>query len=203
MRIGLRELTFFVLLLAIVAGAGYFVFLPHWRDAQSLARANEVKQLRLAKLDRIGQTSESLAAELSELGRALDFFESKLPNDQQIHSVLNEIAQIREKHGLSSGSVRTLKQVQAADYTSLPIEMEMSGSWEGVYRFLLDLERLPRITRISDMEITKDKAGEGRVVSKLVVSIYFEPEGKGGPASPADAPGRDRTAPRRPAGGAT
>ncbi|MDD4889699.1 MAG: type 4a pilus biogenesis protein PilO [Phycisphaerae bacterium] len=200
MRIGLRELTFFLLLLGIVAGAGYFVFLPHWRETERLTQENDVKQTRLTHLDRIGQTSESLSKELTELGKALDFFESKLPNDQQIHSVLREITQITDKHKLTTKSVRTLKQTQAAEYVALPIEMEMSGSFEGTYQFLLDLERLPRITRVTDMNIEKDKAGEGHVQTKVVVSVYFEPNGKGEP--PADPAGsrRDRPAPRKTGG---
>ena len=69
--------------------------------------------------------------------------------------------------------------MQSADYVAQPIEMDMTGSFEGFYQFLLELERLPRITRINQMELNKDRDNEGVVSAKMVVSIYFEPSGRG------------------------
>jgi type IV pilus assembly protein PilO len=180
MKIGLREVTFFVLLLGILGLAGYFVFLPHYRQTQQTMEENRVKQARLAQLERLGQTSDSLTKELAELGKALEFFESKLPNDQQIHNVLREVTQNTEKHGLATKSVRTLKQIESNDYVALPIEMDLAGPFEGLYQFLLELERMPRITKISQMEVNKDASGEGMVTTKLVVSVYFDPANRSG-----------------------
>jgi len=208
MRLGLRELTFFALLLIIVGAAGYFVFLPHLAQAEQINRENLAKQARLARMDRLGQTSESLTKELTELAKALDFFESKLPNDQQIHSVLNEISRISGKFKLESKSVSTRAQVQSADYIALPIEMDMVGTFEGTYQFLLELERMPRITRISDMDVVKDKSIDGVVHTKLVLSVYFEPGGGGrteSPNPPANTSNTNTKSPRtdRPAGART
>lgn len=174
MSIGLREFTLFALLLGIVAAAGWFVFLPDHRELAELDRENHAKLARLAQLDRVGQTSESLTKELADLQRALEFFESKLPNDQQISAVLGEITQICEKHQLKARTIKTLKQEQFSDYIMSPIELELDGKFESFYRFLLDLERMPRITRISHMEVFKDKHNEGQVTTKMIMSIYFE-----------------------------
>ncbi len=203
MKIGLRELTFFLLLAAIVGGAGWFVFLPHWKDIQATHKETHGKKVRLTQLDHLGQTSDGLTKELGELTKALEFFESKLPADQQMSVVLREITQITDRHGLITKSVRTLKQIEASEYVAQPIEMDMAGTFEGFYQFLLELERMPRITRISQMVLDKDKDNEGIVSSKMVVSIYFEPSNRGESSgtSVVPVPVSVSTTRRRPAAG--
>ena len=187
MKLGLRELTFVLLLVGILAGAAWFVFMPHWKEVEAVRKEVQDKKVRMTQLEHLGQTSEGLTKELGELAKALEFFESKLPADQQISVVLREITQITDRHGLVTRSVRTLKQVESPDYVAQPIEMDMTGSFEGFYQFLLELERLPRITRISQMELTKDKQAEGVVQVKMVVSIYFEPPNRNGSSASASA----------------
>lgn len=185
MKIGLRELTFFLLLAAIPTMAAFFVFVPKWEKVADLEAEIQVKQARLERLDQISRTTESLSGELSDLGEALNFFESKLPNDQQIHTVLREVTQISESHRLSTRSVRTLKQEEAAEFVALPIELELSGDFSGFYEFLYDLHKLPRITRITKMNVAKHKKNEGQVEAKLIVLIYFEPGDSGSPTPSA------------------
>ncbi len=199
MKIGLRELTFFLLLVGILAGAAYFVFLPHWRQVEQVRKETMEKQARLNNLGQLGQSSEALTKELADLTQALEFFESKLPDNQQIHSVLREVTQITEKHGLTTKSVRTLKQVESPDYVAQPIEMDLSGGFPGFYQFLLDLRKLPRITKIGQMELAKDKVAEGVVQTKMVLTIYFEPPAKGTEASGGGAGGSRPSAPAPPA----
>ncbi len=183
MKIGLRELTFFLLLAAIPIGAAMFVFVPRWHNVAEMEVETLEKQVRLERLDQVSRTTESLGQELKDLSDALTFFESKLPNSQQIHTVLREVTQISESHQLTTKSVRTLKQQEAAEFVALPIEMELTGDFSGVYQFLYDLHKLPRITRITQMNLAKDKKQEGVVEAKLIVLIYFEPGGQ--PAAPA------------------
>ena len=196
MKIGIRELTFLALLAAIPVAAALLVFMPRHKQVEAVDEEIATKQGRLAQLDRLGQTSASLSQELNELAKALAFFESKLPNDQQIHTVLREVTQIGEKYRLQTRSVQTQKQESTADYVAQPIELKLAGKFEGIYQFLYDLHQLPRITRIKRLEIEKDKSGEGLVQATLVILIYFEPN-----ATTAQADAAMRLAMNAPVGG--
>jgi hypothetical protein len=70
--------------------------------------------------------------------------------------------------------------------------MTMNGDFEGFYQFLLELENLPRITRVHEMQLERAGKSDRRGVidddlpadamkAEFVLSIYFE-------ASNADAP---------------
>ena len=61
-------------------------------------------------------------------------------------------------------------------YAEQPIALELEGGFkDGLYSFLLDLERTPRITRIHQLDIDQlPNASEGQVRVAVVMSIFFE-----------------------------
>lgn len=52
--------------------------------------------------------------------------------------------------------------------------MSTSGSFDGFYSFLIELERLPRITRIVDMDIKESSNKETELEASFTLSIYFQ-----------------------------
>ena len=54
--------------------------------------------------------------------------------------------------------------------------MKINGDFNGFQEFLIKLEELPRITRISDMKITRSDKVNGNMAAEFVLSIYFQPE---------------------------
>jgi hypothetical protein len=54
--------------------------------------------------------------------------------------------------------------------------MNLAGDFKGFYAFLLQLEKLPRITRVSQMKLEKIDDREGEMTAQMTLSIFFEPE---------------------------
>jgi type IV pilus assembly protein PilO len=86
-----------------------------------------------------------------------------------------------EANSLATKTVRTLKSERFAGYSEQPIQMSLSGNFNGFYLFLQQLEKLPRITRVTNMTLTKINDRDGEMQASMTLSIYFEPDG-GGPA---------------------
>jgi type IV pilus assembly protein PilO len=72
--------------------------------------------------------------------------------------------------------VRPDKSQTNANYSEEPIELILSGSFEGFYQFLLNMEKLPRLTRMTEMKLTKIDEKEGQMTADLKLSIYFAPD---------------------------
>jgi Tfp pilus assembly protein PilO len=79
----------------------------------------------------------------------------------------------------------------AAGYMEQPLEVKMTGHFEGFYQFLLGLENLPRITRIHEMTLERvtarnrrhdEEAAPGLMKAEFMLSIYYQP----GPEASAD-----------------
>lgn len=177
MRFGLREAMFVLLLLGMPAAAYFFVFEP--RNVQIAEAREEVrqKQAKLQKLEQHTRSIEDLGAEIDELKAAISFVEQQLPAQREVDVILKEVWELAAKHKLRPESVRPDKVVPQSHYTELPIKLVIVGDFDGFYQFMLDLEDLPRITRMPEMKLKKltgPQAEDGAMKADVVLSIFFE-----------------------------
>lgn len=93
--------------------------------------------------------------------------------------ILKEVWEMAEKNRLTTKTIRTMKSQKGAAYSEQPIELNIAGDFKGFYDFLLQLERLPRLTRVSQLSLEKMLNTEGQMEAKMTMSIFFEPENAG------------------------
>lgn len=181
MRFGLRELIFVLLLLAVPVASYVVVFKPR---AQKIAEAREEirqRQAKLKQLETATRTIKDLDREIQRLEEAIQLFEEKLPAQREVEVVLRQVWEMARRQRLMPRSVRTDKPVPTARYSELPIRMSITGNFDGFYSFLLELERLPRITRIPKLELKRAGRGpEGELEVELVLSVFFDNSEGGG-----------------------
>lgn len=191
MRLGIREVIFLLLLLAVPVAAYLLVFKP--RNAQIAEARQEIaqKQAKLSQLARATRDIEDLGHEIDRLAEAIQVFEEKLPAEREVEVVLKEVWELAAKNRLTPRAVRTDKPLPTSQYIELPIKMTIVGNFDGFYSFLLELEKLKRITRMPRMELKKVTDGEGQMEAEVVLSIFFEaPGGAAEAASKSGGKGR-------------
>ncbi len=183
MKFGIRELIFVVVMLAMLGTSYVFIFKK--ANERREQRVTEVRQMdsALANLRQATAGIDDMERKINELQKAIEFFESKLPQEREIDKILKEVWQMAEANSLQTRTVKTLKSEKAASYSEQPIEMSLSGDFAGFYSFLLQLEKLPRITRVSQMNLQKIDGRDGEMQAKLTLSIFFEPETNSGTPS--------------------
>ena len=101
--------------------------------------------------------------------------------------MLRQVSGIAAKNGLKIPNFKKNdKTAPAGMAMEQPLDIEITGDFDGFYKFLLDIEQLPRITRFTDLEIVRsDKSGgsgaantaDGDMKSKFVLSVYYESDG--------------------------
>jgi type IV pilus assembly protein PilO len=178
MKIGIRELLFLALMIGLMVAATVVV-------QKSYARTVTLRADTLTKQRELTALKESTAGivdwgqKFAELKQAISFFESKLPQEKEIDKILKEVWQMAEANSLQTRTVRTMRTERGASYSEQPIEMSLAGDFNGFYVFLQQLENMPRITRITHMNLTKMAERDGAMQAKLTLSIFFEPDGGG------------------------
>ena len=128
----------------------------------------------MAKFQQATAAAEDLAKQLEQLKEAIGFFESRLPPKSKIHEVLEQVTVIAQKEGLEPKIIRTLKEKDNSGYIEQPLKMELQGNFSSFYSFLLELENLPRIMKIRELKLEKQKTDEGRIAADFIVSIFFQ-----------------------------
>ena len=98
------------------------------------------KQQALADLERSTAGINDLNRKLGEVQKAVAFFESKLPQAKEIDKILKEVWQMAEANSLQTKTIKTMNSQHAANYSEQPIEISLSGDFNGFYAFLLQLE---------------------------------------------------------------
>jgi len=175
MKFGFRELIFLTLMIGLVA-ASFFVFNKSkakrdWTEADTQAKKKVLADLKQSTAGVVDWSQK-----IAELKQAISFFEGKLPQEKEIDKILKEVWQMAEANALTTRTVKTLRTERAANYSEQPIEMSLSGDFNGFYVFLQQLENMPRITRITNMALTKMTDRDGSMQAKLTLSIFFEPD---------------------------
>jgi len=175
MRFGFREFIFLVVLLAVPAVSLFYVFQPRNREIRQALDEMQVKQARLDRLDEVTSKIEDIGLAILEGRESIGFIEAKLPSEKDVEGILEEVWAIT--------SVKTNDSKPAALYRELPLEMMVEGDFDGFYQFLLQLENLPRITRVhklrlqrtsSNTRFNQQKTTPGSMKADFTLSIYFE-----------------------------
>ena len=174
MTSGLRKVVFFILLLGVAYVAYQYMIKPANRHLAEKKAKVQMKLAKLADFEKATAAAENLSKQLEQLQEAIEFFESKLPPTSEIDKVLQDVTVIGEKQGLRSKTIRTLKKKNNSGYIEQPLKMELVGDFNSFYSFLLELEKLPRIMKIRELELDKQKSHEGQIEADFVVSIFFQ-----------------------------
>jgi type IV pilus assembly protein PilO len=184
MKLGYREVIFLAVLLAVPIAAYAYVFKPRNAEIYEARGEIELKQARLDQLAQVVAKIDNIGAAIETGRESISMIEAKLPREQDVEGVLEQVWQIAERNNLVIRSVNAERPVPAAMYMELPLRLSVDGQFDGFYQFLLESENLPRITRIHNMELKRaDERGPNRQMlppgfmrADFTLSIYFEPQ---------------------------
>ena len=175
MSSGIRKAIFFFLLVGVsAAGYQYMIRPANQKLAEARQRVSS-QRAKLAEFEEATIKAEDLNKQLSQLDEAVRFFESKLPPTSEIHKVLEQVTVIVQSQGLEPKMIRTLSRKEDnSGYVEQPLKMELVGNFNSFYSFLLEIEKLPRIMKIRELKLEKDKDGNGQVTADFIISIFFQ-----------------------------
>lgn len=187
MRFGIREAIFFVVLLAVPVASFMYVFKPRSEEIRKANTEIATKTERLDKLEQVTSRIDDIDRAIEEGRESIQLIEAKLPSEKDVEGTLEDVWTLANENGLLVKSVKSEKPVPAAMYMELPLRVQMDGSFNGLYQFLLALENLPRITRIHQMNLERPdhsknvqskESPKGWVKAEFTLSIYFQPQSK-------------------------
>lgn len=172
-----RQLVFVLVLLALPVASYTLVFRPQNAEIQRARTEIELKAQMLDKLREATAQTKDLEQANREIGESIEAIRARLPDSKSIDTVLREVAQIASRHSLKVPVFKKDDKVlPAGEAMEQPLDITIEGDFDGFYRFLLDLERVPRITRLSDMKLTRQDSDNGLMRAQLTMSIYYRPD---------------------------
>lgn len=172
-----RQLLFFAVLLALPIASYFLVFKPQNREIEKAKKEIELKESLLAKLKEATAQTEDLQRANEQIRDAIAAIQARLPSTKEMDNVLRQVSNLASRAGLKVPQFKKSDKTGPAGLAfEQPTDIEITGDFDGFYKFLLDLEQLPRITRIPDLSIVRSDKVDGEMKTKLVLSVYYEGE---------------------------
>jgi type IV pilus assembly protein PilO len=170
----IRKTVFFVLLIALVIVSYRYMIKPANKHLADCRLRVQDKQDKLNEFQKACSEANDLNDQLEQLEEAIAFFESRLPPTSEIDKVLQDITVIGETQGVERKSIQRLKQRNKNGYIEQPLKMSLVGNFNSFYSFLLEIEKLPRIMKIRELQIKKQSGQEGQIEADFTMSIFFQ-----------------------------
>jgi Tfp pilus assembly protein PilO len=176
MRLGLREFILLLILLGLPTASFFLVFQPENRDIDGAKREIEHKRSVLTKLREETAKSKDLERTNKEIQDRIEAIEARLPSKKEVEAVVRQVADLAVAAGLDVPQLKSGKALKTASYMEQPLELSTQGAFNGFYDFLLKLEQLARITRMTDLKIKRHQETDGVMQATFTLSIYYQDE---------------------------
>ncbi len=184
-----------VFLCGVVAGGWYWFITLDQLDNLTRVEARETElRASFETKQRLAANLEIHQEQLVQIEEFLTDLLRQLPGSAEIAALLVDVSQTGLAAGLEFDLFRPAGEVSKSFYAELPIQVEVTGTYHDLGRFVSGLAALPRIVTVQDVVISsleKDVRGAAtasklRMQATVKTYRYIEDEEtkKGGKAEP-------------------
>ncbi len=177
MRFGPREILFLLVLAAMPVAAYFLVFQPRSVEIAEARQEIKTKQERLKELGETTREVGALPEQISRLESLIEDSRERLPDAALIDEIVRQVTEVASEYNLRTRSIRAQDTKITPHWAERQMKVVITGDFASFYSFLVDLENMPRITKISQLTLEKLKetnAEEGQMKADFVLSIFFE-----------------------------
>ena len=124
--------------------------------------------------------SAEFSRQLSELHERQDKYtaalarlDEKVPAEETLDRFLTSVSRLLAEEKLRAGTLEPQAPVVGQRLREIPLKLACAGPFERLYRFLVRLERLPRIKRINEVTVSSPQnASDGPVRLSIQLSVF-------------------------------
>lgn len=185
-----RNILVFVAIFAVIAG-GFYQF--SFKSAVKEIKKKQVKidelDAKLAKADEYRQKIQLLSQEIDDLELALKFAKEKLPSQEEITALIDDVNKLGTvESNISITQFTPQAQIPKQIYFEKPYAMKIVGSFHQIATFFNKIGNLNRIINIENLQMSLGK-NEYEVAS-FTLKTYIYNESTGGRQSSNTRRGR-------------
>lgn len=162
---------------------GGYIFLgyhPNRKQIEELRAQLEKKERDYQEQNKILADLPKFREELSRVERLFQEARAQLPNSSQIPNLLRDIAKKAQDSGLVMQSFKLRPEKVQGFYASVPVDMEIRGSYHDIAVFFDEISRLSRIVNISNLKLgsPSTRGGVLKLTAKCVATTFKFVEGE-------------------------
>ena len=158
--------VFFILIAGIFV---YFFYWPKFEKINSLKTNLTNLEKRLSTAKRNAADLKKFQAKMKEAEAQFNMAMKKLPEKEEIPSLLTSISDSGQAVGLEFLLFEPKAEKKKEFYAEIPVAMSLQGDYHNLAVFFDQVARLNRIVNIENIQISRGKGGKGssKSASKL------------------------------------
>lgn len=159
----------------LLSAAGYWYWLTPLTDALTEQKQQELS-LKIQLTNRASQVAAlpRVKEQVIELNRRYQDVIERLPEEQELASLLASINDIGIKNGLTFQSIKWAERIEHDLYYELPLNIQLSGNYQQIGQFAEAVARLSRIVNLRNMELGRlYRQGNDELLSLKVSAITY------------------------------
>lgn len=160
------------LIAALVVAAIVAVYLPQSRRLEEIRTEIAGLRLRMQTLSAEAEAVPGMIRQVESMKARYKDFDRKLPKSSELYGFLGKIGRHLEEAKLSSEGIKPDRPVREELYHTLPIIMRCQGRYPELTRFLAEIDKMERLTRVRKLLITS-RPGAGDLKIEIHMNIYF------------------------------
>lgn len=143
-------------IIVIILVLAYFAIFREGREKIAALKENEVRLAEALRSDSdMNLELDRITGEIDHIQKNLEQFDRQLPEEKRIYDFLVELDDLAKKNSVTLKSIAPGKLEKKTLYSRLPIRITGSSDFRNFYRFLFQLENIPRITMTDSLRITR------------------------------------------------
>ncbi|MGF1760209.1 type 4a pilus biogenesis protein PilO [Photobacterium sagamiensis] len=169
------QLVVVLFLALIVAAAGYWYWLTPLQNELVTLKQQEV-ELRARFTNRVTQVAAlpTVKKQIEELERRYHMVINQLPVEKELASLLSGINDIGIRNGLEFQRIQWAPRIERRWYYELPLNMQLTGSYEQIGQFAASIAKLPRIVTLKDFDLkVVEQKGQQEALSLTVSASTY------------------------------
>jgi Tfp pilus assembly protein PilO len=173
-----RRQQVWILVVGILFAADFvfYGYMPSRRRLEALARAQSQHEQVIDTALARSEALPALEERHREMARIVRDYENSVPTESALGVFLRQIPNIMAEHELTDQVMVPKETVQVGDLSCIPVQMNCTGTLEGIFGFFNDLQNLHRLVRIEKVSLKNDSNYIGIVTMQTEAVIFCRPQ---------------------------
>ncbi len=153
-----------------------YLTLCHPLQAEAQARRQEIRQLQeiIQRTSEIAKQHKTLTAQLDTSKKSAAELMQRIPAAPRESDFLTQICQLANRTGLEVADYHPGVIEKRENHHEKEVKVNASGEYEPLCKFLELIDHLPRLCRLTRLEIGTEEMGS-KLRIEMIFRIYFSP----------------------------
>jgi type IV pilus assembly protein PilO len=158
----------------IVGGFIYFLYWPKYERIDRLNTELDKLEAKLATAMKNAADLDKFKAKMDEAESQFQMAMKKLPEKEEIPSLLSSISSSGQQVGLEFLLFEPKPEKKKEFYAEIPVVMSIVGDYHNTALFFDQVARLPRIVTIENIQMTPAKEKYSRDLSTKCMAVTYK-----------------------------